>query len=40
MISAHGGRHARRRNHGLVYWLILADAVLFALCVIVGAISS
>lgn len=33
------GRHARRRTRGLLYWLALADAVLFVLCVITGAVS-
>jgi len=34
------GRHARRREHGVICWLVLADAVLFACCVIAGAIIS
>jgi hypothetical protein len=33
-----GGRHARRRTRSLIFWLTLADAALFALCVIAGGI--
>jgi hypothetical protein len=40
---ARGGRHVRHRRfrgRGLIFWLTLADAVLFVLCLIAGAIGS
>jgi hypothetical protein len=32
------GRHRARRTRGLIFWLAVIDAAVFAACVIIGAV--